>query len=71
MTSTQERWHSYRWIWGFFSLIDWIEKYIKLAAGDNSVCTCFTLLFLQNHQRPDFLGILSFTQASSVACQSQ
>lgn len=31
--------------------------------------TCFTLLFLQNHQRPDFLGILSLTQASSVACQ--
>lgn len=31
--------------------------------------TCFTLLFLQNHQRPDFFGIFSLTQASSVACQ--
>ena len=29
-----------------------------------------TLLFLQNHQRPDFLGIFSFTQASSVAWRS-
>lgn len=32
--------------------------------------TCFTLLFLQNHQRPDLLGILSLTHASSIACHS-
>lgn len=32
--------------------------------------TCLTVLsalFRQNHQRPDFLCIFSFTQASSVA----
>lgn len=36
----------------------------------DNVHTCLIVLsalFRQNHQRPDFFGIFSFTQASSVA----
>ena len=47
-----------------------LSKYWTLDAcsrGDHTCLTVLSALFLQNHQRPDFFGIFSFTQASSVA----
>lgn len=43
----------------------------KLIACAHTCLIVLSALFRQNHQRPDFFGIFSFTQASSVACDKQ
>lgn len=37
----------------------------------HTILIVLSALFRQNHQRPDFFGIFSFTQASSVAYKTQ
>ncbi len=47
-----------------------LQSVVQIWRSHRSGLTCLIVLsalFLQNHQRPDFFGILSFTQASSVA----
>lgn len=57
----------FRWFTG-----KWLFKCIDIWwwwCFCDCVNTCVTLLFLQNHQRPDFFGIFSLAQDSIVACE--